>query len=130
MRLEKGLELGEVRFELTADAVREYVAAVEDEAVGSLGADAVPPMAVAAHAIRALLAEMPLPEGALHANQELEFLRPVQAGETLALRGRVASAAVRRGWHFAAVDLDVRDESGSAVMRGRATLTAPAEAAA
>ncbi|MEX0800185.1 MAG: MaoC family dehydratase [Dehalococcoidia bacterium] len=129
MRFEKGQRFGEVRFELTPDAVREYVAAVEDGAVVALGGDAVPPMAVAAYAVRGLLSEMPLPPGSIHAGQELEFVRPVGLGETLAVTGRVLSAGERKGWTLATVELDVRDGAGQPVMCGRATLTAPVEAA-
>lgn len=127
MKLDKGTVIPEVRFRLTADSVRDYVAAVEDEAIGALGEDVAPPMAVAAFAIRGLLEEMGLPEGALHAGQELEYHRPARVGETLTLASRVASAGVRKGWLLASVDLDVRDEDGATVMRGRSTVSAPVE---
>jgi acyl dehydratase len=124
---EKGQTFGEVRFELTPEAVRDYVAAVEDGAVTALGKGAVPPMAIAAYAVRGLLSEMPLPPGSIHAGQELEFLRPARLGDALSVTGRVLSAGERKGWTLATVALDVRDGAGEPVMRGRATLTTPAE---
>lgn len=124
---EKGLEIAATTFELDAETVREYTAAVEDDAVSSLGADVAPPMAVAAFAVRGLISRMALPPGALHAGQEIEYLRPARIGEKLAVSGRVVSSGVRRGWALATVEMDVRDQSGSSVMHGRATLTARVE---
>ena len=122
--LEKGHKFPPVEFELTPEWVAEYVPAVED---GATGEDSIPPMAVAAQAIRGLLEAMPLPAGAIHTGQELEFLRPLSGLQRLALRAQVSNASVRQGLAITVVDLELRDEAGSAVMHGRSTLMAPAE---
>jgi acyl dehydratase len=123
--LPKGHHFPPVEFDLSPQWVREYVAAVEDEAIGPLGQDMVPPMAVAALSIRALLDAAALPAVAIHLGQELAFLRPVGMGERLSARARVASRGERQGWALMGIELDVDDGAGRPVMTGRATVTMP-----
>lgn len=122
---QKGHEFSTAEFELSPDWVSAYVTAVEDGAIASLGADAVPPMAVAALAIRALLEGAGLPAGAIHVGQELAFRRAARAGDRLAVKASVASRGERAGWVLMGVDISV--ESGAdEVMSGRAVVTFPA----
>ena len=125
--LPKGHELPPSAFELSPEWVREYVAAVEDEAIGSLGADLVPPMAVAALAVRALLERAALPPGAVHIGQEIAFRRAARVGERLSASARVVSRGERQGWVLMGVELAVDDASGEVVMEGRATVTFPSD---
>jgi acyl dehydratase len=124
--LPKGHEMPPLTFELSPEWVREYVAAVEDEAIGTLDEGLVPPMAVAALAVRSLLEGAQLPPAAVHLGQEMAFLKPVRVGERLAVRARVVSRGERQGWVLMGIDLNVEDEGGSPVMNGRATVTMPA----
>jgi len=124
-KLAKGHELSPSAFELSPEWVREYVAAVEDEAIGPLGPELVPPMAVAALAVRALLDRAALPPGAVHIGQEITFRRAVRAGERLLASARIVSRGERQGWLLMGIDLSVSGEGGP-VMEGRATLTMPA----
>ena len=121
----KGHQFPPSAFDLPPQWVREDVIAVEDESIGGLGPALVPPMAVAALAIRALLATAGLPPGAIHLGQELNFLRPVHTGERLSAQARVASRGERQGWVLMGIDLSVEDERGAPVMTGRATVTMP-----
>ena len=122
--LAKGHDLPASAFELTPEWVREYVAAVEDEAIGLLGTELVPPMAVAALAVRALLERAALPPGAVHIGQEMTFRRAVRAGERLSASARIVSRGERQGWLLMGIDLSVDGEGGPR-MEGRATLTMP-----
>ena len=122
--LAKGHEIPPSAFELSAEWVREYVAAVDDEAIGLLGPELVPPMAVAALAVRALLERAALPSGAVHIGQEIAFRRSVRAGERLSASARVVSRGERQGWVLMGIDLSVEGEGGP-IMEGRATLTMP-----
>jgi acyl dehydratase len=124
--LPKGHEFAPTAFTPTADWVREYIAAVGDEAIGGLGDGLVPPMALAACSIRALIEASPLPPGTLHAGQELSFHRAVRAGEQLTANARIVSRGERAGWVLMSIDFDV-SAAGETVMRGRATVTFPAE---
>lgn len=123
--VQKGHEFSTAEFELSPDWVSAYVTAVEDGAITSLGADAVPPMAVAALAIRALLEGAGLPAGAIHIGQELAFLRAARAGDRLAVKASVASRGERAGWVLMGVDISVESGAGE-VMSGRAVVTFPA----
>ncbi|MBW1758592.1 MAG: MaoC family dehydratase N-terminal domain-containing protein, partial [Deltaproteobacteria bacterium] len=122
--LEKGYEFPAVSFDLSDQWVDAYVASVEDEVVAALDGEFVPPMAIAALAIRALLEHSSLPPGSLHAGQELAFAAPVRRGETLTVAARIASRGERAGWVLMGVELHVARD-GVAVMTGRATLSFP-----
>lgn len=123
--VQKGHEFSTAEFELSRDWVSTYIVAVEDGAIASLGADAVPPMAVAALSIRALLEGAGLPAGAIHVGQELAFRRAARLGERLAVTASVASRGERAGWVLMGVDVSVSSGAGE-VMTGRAVLTFPA----
>ena len=127
--LPKGHELPPLAFELSSEWVREYVAAVEDEAIGGLDEGLVPPMAVAALAVRSLLDGAKLPPGAIHLGQEIAFLRPLRVGERLSASGRIVSRGERQGWILMGISLSVEDEDHHAVMEGRATITMPSAVA-
>ncbi len=123
--LSKGHEFPSVAFHLSSQWVREYAEAVEDGAIAGLGRDMVPPMAVAALSIRALLDSARLPTGAIHLGQEVAFFRPVGMGERLSAAGRIASRGERQGWVIMRIDLKVEDEALALVMTGRTTVTMP-----
>ena len=122
--LAKGHEFPATPFKLSAEWVEEYAAAVEDEAIGLLGPELVPPMAVAALAVRALLDRAVLPPGAVHIGQEMTFRRTARVGERLSASARIVSRGERQGWLLMSIDLSVNGEGGP-VMEGRATLTMP-----
>jgi len=124
---QKGDSFPPATFELTHDWVQEYVAAAEDGAIGRLTGGLVPPMAVAALAIRALLEQSGLPPGTLHAGQELAFAAPVSEGDSLTVTASVASRGERAGWVLMGVELAV-DRASERVMTGRATISFPADA--
>lgn len=123
--LPKGYRFPPVTFELTEDWVREYIDSVEDQAIGAIGPDAVPPMAVAALSIRALLEQSGLPPGAVHVGQELTFHRPVSIGSRVTVEAEVASRGERQGCVLMSVDLAVKQADGFPIMTGRATVTFP-----
>ena len=122
--LEKGHEFPPASFDLSEAWVDAYVASVEDEAIGALEGGFVPPMAIAALSIRALLDQASLPPGTLHAGQELTFTSPVRRGEPLTVTARIVSRGERAGWVLMGVELRVARD-GVAVMTGRATLSFP-----
>ncbi|MDP3064267.1 MAG: MaoC family dehydratase [Chloroflexota bacterium] len=127
--LGKGHQFPPTSFVLDDEAVARYLTAVEDEALPRLtqaaGLAWVPPMAVAALALRSLMEELSLPAGSIHASQELEFQRPLTAGEALTCRAWVAHRSQRGEWWLLAVELEVQDEAGQPVLAGRSTLMIP-----
>jgi acyl dehydratase len=122
--LPKGYEFPPAAFTLSPEWVSAYIDAVGDSAITNVAPGLVPPMAVAALAIRAMIEASPLPPGTLHAGQELSFRRAVSVGEALSVGARVVSRGERAGWVLMSVDLDV-SAGGEQVMSGRATITFP-----
>lgn len=124
--LPKGYEFPQTTFTLSAEWVNAYVDAVGDSAIKNIGPDLVPPMAVAALAIRALIEASPLPPGTLHAGQELSFHRAINVGEELSVGAKIVSRGERAGWVLMSVDLEA-SAGDEQVMSGRATITFPVE---
>ena len=62
----------------------------------------------------------------VHGEQEFEYLRPVRAGETLALTGRVADIYEKSGssgtLDFVVLETEARDTEGELVFFSRNTL--------
>jgi hypothetical protein len=56
----------------------------------------------------------------LHAEQEFEWRRHPQVGETVSSRGRVVSDIARRGMRFVTFETDTTEPGGSPICRSRA----------
>jgi hypothetical protein len=117
-------------FRLASDDVRRYLEAVEDRTgaywEGPEGPAWVPPLAVAAMALRAILEQVDLPAGALHTRQEVEFRRLVPVGSLLQPRARVAQRSEMRGAVISIVEFDVAEQgSPDPAVVGRATVMMP-----
>ncbi len=127
--LEKGHQFSATSFVLDEEAVACYLEAVEDEALPRLaqaeGKAWVPPMAVAAQALRSLMGEMTLPAGSIHASQEFGFVRAVEAGERITCRAWLGHRSQRGGYWVLAVQLEGADERGRPVLTGRLTVMVP-----
>jgi hypothetical protein len=123
--LPRGHQFSPASFEVSAEDVAFYLGAVQDES-GVYG-DAVPPLAVAAAALRALLEQVELPAGTLHSAQEVECLAAVPAGAVLTMAGRVAQRSERGGFVASVIEFEVALEGSPAepVLTGRATVMAP-----
>jgi acyl dehydratase len=127
--LEKGHQFGATSFVLDEEAVARYLEAVEDQALPRFaqaeGKAWVPPMVVAAFALRSLMEEMALPVGSIHASQELEFVRPVEVNEQITCRAWLSQRSQRAGWWILAIGMEGVDESMRPVLIGRSTVMVP-----
>ena len=88
---------------------------------------AVPPLAVAAFALGALLESVGLPPGTLHANESLQAHAVVPEGATVECRARVAQRSQRGGWVVTVLESEMMLGGASAVF-ARATVLCPADA--
>jgi acyl dehydratase len=122
--LSRGHKFPPTTFTLSTEWVDVYIDAVADAAIHDAGPGLVPPMAIAALSIRALIEASSLPPGTLHAGQELAFHRAARVGEALTVTASVVSRGERAGWVLMSVDLEVSAD-GAQVMTGRATVTFP-----
>ena len=127
--LEKGHRFPAASFVLDQETVGRYAAAVEDQALPPLaeaeGKALVPPMAVAALALRALMEALALPAGAVHASQEFRFLRPALVGERITTSAWLAQRSQRKEWLALAVEMEATGEGGETVLRGRISALIP-----
>jgi len=115
-----GYEFPPSIFELEPVVVSKYL-----EAVGMQNSEApevVPPMAIAAYTMAAVVESIALPAGAIHASQELEFFKVVPVGATIDCRGRVAQNINRGKLNLLAIELEALDQDHEKVLSGRATL--------
>lgn len=115
-------------FPIDRDAVEKYVAAVRDQSgIFDIteSSPIVPPMAVAAFALRGVLEDLGIPNGTLHTGQEIAFTGTVSIDETLSCIAKVAQNSVRAGFRFIGVGMDVRDRSDSQVMTAKSTIMVP-----
>jgi hypothetical protein len=110
-----------------AERCRAYRAATGDTLSVYDEQPAVPPLAVAAFALGALLQSVGLPPGTLHANESLQARELVPVGATVECHARVAQRSQRGGWVVTVLESDMLLDGESAVF-ARATVLCPAEA--
>ena len=127
-KLEAGQRISSQSVTLASKAVTDYLAAVEDTSnlTASDGTPLVPPMAIAALALSAVINALQIPGGTVHASQELGFGASVPVGETLECTATLAQNSVRRNWRFLAVNLEAISAEGFVVMEGKSTIMLPA----
>lgn len=125
--LVRGDRLPELAVRIDAADVRAYLEATGEAASASaaLWGDTMPPLALGAFALAALLEQVPVVAGTLHTGQELAFRRAVVIGEPLTARISVAQRAERAGTVLIALDLELHAPDG-VVASGRITIVYPA----
>jgi len=129
--LETGQELSDKSYVLDAQTVERYIGAVGDGSGIYQPADdrpIVPAMAVAALGLRGIVADLGIPEGTVHAGQELDFSAVVRVGDALRCRAVLSQNAVRGETRLVSLRLTVEDGAGRQVMTGKTTLLMPGAA--
>jgi acyl dehydratase len=111
-------------FSVQAEQARAYGAAVGDTLGLYEDTGVVPPLAVAALALGALLEQVSLPPGTLHATESLSFKAPVPAGAALECRATLAQRSQRSGWIVSVLDTEVSHD-GAVAITARATVLSP-----
>ncbi|HEY0829863.1 MAG TPA: MaoC family dehydratase N-terminal domain-containing protein [Candidatus Dormibacteraeota bacterium] len=110
-----------VQSEIDSQRVAEFA-----RAIGADPSDGVPPTFAAVYSLGATAPQLFGDEEAavdfarlLHAEQEFEWRRQPQVGETVTSVGRVASDTSRRGMRFVSFETDTTDAGGGPVCRSR-----------
>ena len=124
-KLRPGIEIEPVVFELDASVVREYVAAVDATTKAHHLAEIVPPMAVAALGMRAILEGLALPRGTIHLGHEHTSNRAVLVGEKLTCNVKVIRRSERNEGVFVVVEFGLSSNDGEPVVEGRTTVMTP-----
>jgi len=119
----RGFNFPPATYELDASFVSKYLGAVDGSGDGF-----VPPLAITACAIAAMTKSVPLPPGtiAIHASQELEFLKMVPIGATIECRIGVVQKIARGKMSMLVLELGVFDKGKEKVQSGKATIALPA----
>jgi|FaiFalDrversion2_1042247.scaffolds.fasta_scaffold01775_4 hypothetical protein len=125
-QLPRGHRFAPTAYPLDEAWVEAYLQAVEDATTPALAPQAVPPVAVLALAVRALLEQARLPPGSLHLSQELTCHRLPHRGQTVTAQATIVSRGERQGWLLLGIELLVEGEGGEPLVSGRATLGLPA----
>jgi acyl dehydratase len=102
-------------------AVEQYRQAVGDSTLPGY----LPPTALAAWALGAVLKHLELVPGTVHASQELSFSRAVRVGDGVVQSATVSQNSVRGGWRWLVVDLTTDDDQGNSLLTGRSTVLFP-----
>jgi acyl dehydratase len=120
--LAPGYKFPPATYELSDSFVSKYLKAVD-----AAGDGFVPPLAITACAIATMTNSVPLPPGtiAIHASQELEFLKPVPIGTTIECQIGVAQKIARGKMSMLVLELEILDKGREKVQSGRATVALP-----
>ena len=117
-----GYEFPPASYELSASLVSKYLQAVDGSDDGF-----VPPLAITACVIAAMSGSFSLPPGtiAIHASQELEFLKLVPIGATIECHTRVAQKITRGKMSMLILELEIFDQGNEKVQSGKTTIALP-----
>jgi hypothetical protein len=124
--LPQGHEFPQTSFSITSAGLAAYLDAVEDSNAVYGERGVVPPLAVAARAIGALLEVAELPAGTLHTGQEIESQRACPVDVPLTFSGRIAQRSLRAGLVISVIDFSIATADGDPVLSGRTTVMAQA----
>lgn len=115
-------------WDITSEAVHEYLSAVGDNLPLYMDSQYAPPIMLAARVVALLLERLSLPDGAIHSLQDLETVDALRVGSTVSAVARVEPVRERGGMRFLTVNYTVSDEpTGSDLMNGRTTVLLPAD---
>ena len=123
-QLAVGYEVPSTSYELSKSVIGKYL-----EAVGGqqhfLTEGIVPPLAMAAYAMTALSQSFSVPKGAIHAAQELEFLKSVPIGTTISCSGKVVQKVQRGPLYLLVLEINALNQDKEKVLSGKATVAVP-----
>ncbi len=124
-KLATGYEFAPTSFRLDSKVVMAYLKAVDDRSRIYEENRIVPPMAIAALSMAAMLAGLALPPGAIHVSQELEFIHVVNVDETLTSYAKVNRRVERGKFHMLTVGIKVENQKRATVITGETSFILP-----
>jgi hypothetical protein len=124
--LTDGYEYPVASFAIDARGVAAYVEAVNDTDNIYVKFGVVPPLAVAARALVELAKGVISPAGTVHSTQELDFRKPICAGEQLKLKAKVEKKLDRGDLHLLTTSFQIINGSQYIVITGKITVVCQA----
>ena len=114
------IDLGTWR--VSRELVQDYLKSVGDGLAVYFEQNLVPPLALSAYALGALLQKMDLPSGAIHSLQEIEQLVPVALDSLITGLATLEKPRRRGNLEFITAVLTVTDDQGRTVQTGKTTV--------
>ena len=125
MEITAGAAIDLGNWTLTQPSVREYLDAVGDDLGVYAEAGLVPPLALCAWALGAMLEKLSLPAGTIHSIQEMETVAGVAVGEVIRGEAVPERPRSRGGLRFMAVGYTLYNGAGAVLQRGKTTVLTP-----
>ena len=110
---------------LTEQSVWEYLDAVADDLGLYMEAGLVPPLALCAWALGAMLEKLSLPAGAIHSIQEMEAVAGVAVGQVIHGQAVPERPRSRGGLRFMTIAYTLENAAGEIVQTGKTTVLTP-----
>ncbi len=123
--LKAGTEFPPAVFQVDSATVSDYLKAVGEDHAIYQNTGLVPPMAVAALALKALINAISMPAGTVHVSQEFEFTAAVNTQDTLTSQAKVSRVQERGKLHLMSVDINVFDQGRKQVLAGKTSFILP-----
>ena len=124
--VQAGVPYPEKKITLTEEAVKAYLAAVEDATPLYKEEQLVPPAYAAVYTRWEALTGEQLEDGTVHAKQGFRYVKPVHWGETMTLRGHVKEKMEKRGLKFVIQKVEAYNEAGELAVENEITIILPA----
>lgn len=124
-QLKDGQKFPPAAFQVDPSTVADYLKAVEENNSLYENTGLVPPMAVAALSLKALIDSISMPPGTIHVSQEFEFIANVKTGDALTSRARVSRVQERGKLHLMNVDTSVLNQENKPVLTGKTGFILP-----
>ena len=125
--LKTGQEFPPAAFQVDSATVADYLKAVEEDNVIYQNTGLVPPMALAALALKALINTISMPPGTIHVSQEFEFIDAANTRDTLTSQARVSRVQERGKLHLMTVDISVVNQEQKPVLAGKTSFVLPVQ---
>ena len=123
--LKVGQEFPSAVFQVDAAKVTDYLKAVEEDSAIYRNTELVPPMALAALALKALIDTISVPPGTIHVSQEFEFLAAVDTQDSLTSQAKVSRIQERGKLHLLTVDVSVFNQEQEPLLVGKTSFVLP-----
>jgi len=123
-KLAVGLEFPPSYFSVDFNTLSAYLKATEDSSE-LYDEGIVPPMAIAALAMKALMGQFEILPGTVHTSQQLTFLNIARVGEKLISIAKVTRKIARGKFHMFSISINVQKENGEIVITGELGFVLP-----
>ncbi len=125
--LKAGQEFPPAAFQVDSEIVADYLKAVEENNAIYQNTGLVPPMALAALALKALINTISMPPGTIHVSQEFEFIAAANTQDTLTSQAKVSRVQERGKLHLMTVDINVVNQEQKPVLAGKTSFVLPVQ---